>query len=216
MSSGPHRSLRARLLETIFRLLYSRLGFAHEAVGRLAFGASWDARRRMVVPTAIRGRVIDIGCGEGILASQLSRQGASVAGIEPSATMARRAARRKMTVVRATAQRLPLAPGCASHVICTYPGPWIASRETWNEIARVMEEGGSVRILLGGDLSRMLPLSPRRLLTRIAYGRGDFDQRLLPELGHENVEGCYVEMADRWGVAVIWTGTRNGVNVSRG
>jgi SAM-dependent methyltransferase len=160
--------------------------------------------------------VIDIGCGEGILASQLSLQGASVAGIEPSATMARRAARRGVTVVRATAQRLPLASGCASHVICTYPGPWIASRETWSEIARVTEAGGAVSILLGGDLSGSSPLSPRRLLTRIAYGGVDFDQRLLPELGHQHVDGRYVELADRWGVALIWTGTRNGVDVSRG
>jgi hypothetical protein len=129
-------------------------------------------------------------------------------GVEPSPVMARRATRRNVTVVQATSQALPIRSDSISHVVATYPGPWIADPRTWDEIARVTVPGASVEILLGGDIRRGRGSFIRSRLLRLAYGRGSEDGEM-PVLGNALVTGEYVRHSDQWGTAILWEGARD-------
>jgi hypothetical protein len=135
-------------------------------------------------------------------------------GVEPSPVMARRAKRRNVTVVQATSQALPIRSGSISHVVSTYPGPWIADPRTWDEIARLTVPGASVQILLGGDIDRGRGSFIRSKLLRLAYGRGAADAEI-PVLGNALVTGEYVQLSDQWGTAILWMGTRDALTSPR-
>ena len=199
---------RARALRTTFQLLYTRLGFLHEPVGRAVFGAAWDGRRRSILPESLSGCLLDLGCGEGRLLGTLDRHSCSGFGIDPSPVMARRANDRGIDVVVATAQALPLRNGCARHVVVTYPGPWIVNPGVWDEIVRVTVAGATINILLGGDISRGRGSSARALLIRLAYGGQHKATGELPRLGHSLVIGEYESVEDHWGIAMRWRGVQ--------
>lgn len=199
--------IRRRVLEVIFGLLYRRLGFLHETAGRAIYGSAWDGRRRHVVPTDRNGVLLDVGCGEGRLLQTIHTHPLFALGVEPSPVMARRARRRNVAVVQATAQALPTRSGSVCHVIATYPGPWIADQRTWDEIARVTVPGASVQILLGGDIVRGRGSFVRSRLMRLAYGTTNANDQM-PVLGNAQITGGYVHRDDRWGTAILWSGTR--------
>lgn len=192
----------------MFQLLYTRLGFLHEAVGRIVFGAAWNRRRLHVIPDDVSGRLLDLGCGEGRLLASIAGRQAQTIGIEPSTEMSRRAKRRGAHVIQATAQSLPLCSGTIRHVIATYPGPWILDQQTWAEIARVTTPDATIQILLGGDVSRGGGVILRRVLLRLAYGSGRGDVAHLPALGNRQIFGEYELVDDEWGQAIVWSGMR--------
>jgi SAM-dependent methyltransferase len=199
--------MRNLVLGAIFQLLYTRLGFLHEAAGRIAYGPAWAGRRQHVIPVDRHGTLLDIGCGEGRLLRTFDTKPFVALGVEPSRVMARRAANHGVIVLRATSQSLPLRDGAISHVIATYPGPWIVDRQTWDEIARVAAPGASIQIVLGGDVVRGRGSFVRSRLLRLAYGSSSAEMSM-PELGHPQIVGSYVETTDDWGTAILWSGTR--------
>jgi SAM-dependent methyltransferase len=204
------RSARARLLSAAFGLLYGPLAAFHEITGRLLFGASWHARRVTLLLDLPRdGLVVDIGCGEGRLLGERALNDVARLGIEPSETMARRARRRGTPVIRGDARQIPIASGVAAAIICSYPGPWIAERETWKEIARITRSGAPVSVLLGGDYRRGNLARCRGLVLRLAYGRGD-DIGDPPFVVPDSslLRGDFVRRVDRWGTALYWLGNR--------
>lgn len=207
----PDRSVRIRatVLQALFQLLYTRLGFLHETTGRVAYGPAWNGRRRHVVPSRPNGMLIDLGCGEGRLLRSIHVADGVTIGIEPSAQMSRRASQHGVAVIRATAQSLPLADRCANHVVASYPGSWILDRRTWDEIARVTAPEATVDVLLGGDVTRGRGSAVRGWLMRLVYGRQQHDTGRLPPLGNANVSGDYVFLDDEWGTAILWRGTRD-------
>ncbi len=199
---------RQRVLITIFNLLYTRLGFLHETTGRVVYGAAWNGRRRHVVPVEARGTMLDIGCGEGRLLAKGLVENIPSFGVEPSIGMARRARRRSVSVIVATAQELPLRSGSVQHIFATYPGPWVIDAATWDELARVSRPGATVCLLLGGDIQRGPGAWFRKRLIRMAYGNADNAPASLPQLGNAHMTGRYEHVDDEWGRAVIWTGQR--------
>jgi SAM-dependent methyltransferase len=200
--------VRGRLLRVTFGLLYDRLAFLHETTGRLAYGPAWDGRRRHVLRLDDAGPIMDVGCGEGKLLASLASMEALAFGIEPSATMARRARMDGLLVIQAAAQSLPVQDGKIQRVIVTYPGPWIIDRQSWEEIARVMAPGGTVAVLLGGDISRGRWSSVRRKVLQLAFGQSAGTSGHLPPMGNDSVTGDYFLVEDRWGQSVIWAGKR--------
>lgn len=202
--------VRRGLLETVFRLLYTRLGFLHEPVGRAVFGAAWDQRRLHVLSGELSGPLLDLGCGEGRLLSSITAHNVFALGIEPSPAMTRRARRRGIRVIRATAQSLPIRDAAIQRVIATYPGPWIIDPHTWDEIARVTVSGATVCVLLGGDITRGRGARVRNWLIRVAYGSGGGTFGQLPPLGNDRVTGDYSLVDDEWGQAIVWLGVRTG------
>ena len=205
---GVASRIRGRILQVAFRLLYTRLGFLHEVVGDMAYGGAWNGRRCHVVPGRLAGTTLDIGCGDGRLLASIANQGVQTLGIEPSEQMSRRARRHGVRVIRADAQLLPLRTGTVQHVIATYPGPWVTDSRTWTEIARVSAPGASVRILLGGDISRGSGALVRSKLLQLAYGSGNDSLETMPAFGNDRVVGGYALIEDEWGQAIVWAGVR--------
>jgi SAM-dependent methyltransferase len=206
------RTLRQRVLLACFDALYGRLAALHELAGWAVFGAAWRARRALTLSDDApdMGVTLDIGCGEGRLLADLRAAGVSALGVEPSAAMTRRAKTRRETVIRATAQRLPLRDGSIARVVCTYPGPWIAEPDTWAELARVTLPGASVAILLGGTTTRGRGSLVRRLISGVAYGRArtTTETILPPPLEHAHIFGTLSTVEDEWGTAYVWRGRR--------
>ena len=100
--------------------------------------------------------VLDIGCGDGLLAAELSSSGARVAGIDPDAAMLRAAAKRTggqdIGFVQGRIEALPFPDASfdlvtAVTVLCFVKGEATA----WSEMARVLRPGGRLVI---GELGR--------------------------------------------------------------
>ncbi len=103
------------------------------------------AKYRRLLPHLPReGRVLDVGCGTGLLLKELGRRGV---GLDLSAGMLRLARRRNpgIPLVRADAEHLPFKEGVFRAVLSVtvlqnLPHP----RRALREMARVVEEGGKV------------------------------------------------------------------------
>lgn len=206
---GAVARTRSHVLQVAFGLLYSRLAFLHELVGRAAYGPSWDGRRRHVVPDSPAGVILDIGCGEGRLLATLPQNSITAIGVEPSAVMASKARSRGVNIVRASAQALPVASKSVAHILATYPGPWLIDSSTWDEFTRVLVPGGTVTVLIGGTITRGHGARIRRLLLRLAYGGDEVSIEHAPPIGHPQIIGEYALVEDEWGQAIIWSGTRH-------
>ena len=99
-------------------------------------------------------RVVDVGCGPGLLLKEAARRGATAVGVDPSSRMRRLALRRipadlrsAVTVVDGTAEHLPLEDGSATVA-------WaVGSFHHWNdpdaglaEVCRVLAPGGRLLV----------------------------------------------------------------------
>ena len=117
--------------------------------------------RRLILELAgdVRGRqVLDVGCGDGDLAAELSRRGAHVVGIDSSKAMIeaakQRAERDRLDAAFevASAQELPFPPECfdmvvAITILCFVEDP----APVFHEMARVLRPGGHLVI---GELGK--------------------------------------------------------------
>jgi ubiquinone/menaquinone biosynthesis C-methylase UbiE len=108
-------------------------------------------RRRLLA--GLRGRVIEIGCGEGRAFELYPARVESVLAVEPDPTARAAAAERARSapvaveVVAGVAERLPAADGAfdaavAVWVLCSVPDPAAALAE----ITRVLAPGGELRV----------------------------------------------------------------------
>ncbi len=103
-------------------------------------------------------RVLDVGAGDGRLARELARSGASVVGIDPDAAMLREAARLgaesglSVALVRGRVQALPFRSASFDLVTAVTVLCFVADEEAaWAEMARVLKPGGRLVI---GELNR--------------------------------------------------------------
>jgi SAM-dependent methyltransferase len=200
------------MLNATFALLYGRLAFLHETAGRLVLGESWHGRRRaLLIHLPADGPILDLGCGEGRLLMEIAQTEREAIGIDPSAAATERARRCRVPICRARAQALPFRDGVFAAVVCTYPGPWILDPCVWHEIERVTRVGGVIVVLLGGDYRRGPFAAPRRMLTRLAYGRRQSADGPVasPLPKNSRLCGSFDPTEDRWGTALVWSGVRS-------
>jgi ubiquinone/menaquinone biosynthesis C-methylase UbiE len=120
------------------------------------------------IATSSPGRVLELGCGTGRIALPLARAGAAMVGLDRSAPMLARAARRaralrfslrgSLCLVRGDIRTVPFRPGDFGAVIAPYGVLQSLTRErdltaTLESAARVLAPGG----LLGVDLVPDVP-----------------------------------------------------------
>jgi ubiquinone/menaquinone biosynthesis C-methylase UbiE len=128
---------------------------------------------RRIAARAAGGRVLELGCGTGRISVPLARDGASLVGVDRSAAMLARAARRvaaggrvtrrrgrqhHLRLVRGDIRALPFRNGVFQMVLAPYGVLQSLTRErdlraTLASVARVLEPGG----LLGIDLVPDVP-----------------------------------------------------------
>jgi SAM-dependent methyltransferase len=96
-------------------------------------------------------RVLDLGCGDGVLTAAIAASGAVTAGLDPSPSLVRAARDRGLAVVRAAAPALPFRNRSFDAVFSNAVLHWIADpAPTLAAIAGVLRPGGRLVAELGG------------------------------------------------------------------
>jgi SAM-dependent methyltransferase len=93
--------------------------------------------------------VIDLGAGTGKFTARLVATGAQVIAVEPVPQMLARLAEQWPAVlaVSGTASDLPLPDASVDAVVCAQAFHWFATRESLDEIARVLKPGGKLGLI---------------------------------------------------------------------
>lgn len=104
---------------------------------------------------ARRARVLEVGCGTGMLLAELASQSCDVVGLDRSPAMlavARRRTASSVTLLHGRAEALPLAAGAVDAIVLTFPTEYAYAAATWQEFARVLTPGGQVTWVDAGEL----------------------------------------------------------------
>jgi SAM-dependent methyltransferase len=138
-------------------------------------------RTAFLIERCPAGDGLDVGCGTGVLAERLARQGLTMTGVDPSAGMldVLREKRPSVRAVQGSGTDLPFADDSFDLVMCVavlhHVADAAAVRETLGEMVRVARPLGRVVVW---DHN---PRNPywRNLMARVPQDTGD--ERLIPE-----------------------------------
>jgi SAM-dependent methyltransferase len=107
-------------------------------------------------------RVVDVGCGTGLVTAELVRRGCSVTGVDCSDAMLAHARQRvgSASFASARAECLPFGSATFDAVTCAQAFHWFDQPRALAECSRVVRPGGIVAIwwkgLMRGDATRLL------------------------------------------------------------
>lgn len=167
MSSHPRSAVQEMALHQ--QRLYRRFAPIYDAVTLVFSLWRWRRWQERVLPHA-RGRILDVGCGTGMLLERLAARGEAV-GLDLSRDMLARAARRqgersyRAALVCGDAQRLPFRDGAFDSVVSTFAVNAVPDLEkALAEMLRVLRSGGSLAFTSVGESER------GGLATRLAVG----------------------------------------------
>lgn len=159
-----------------------RIGYADEIYDLL--------REHAIEPGS---RVLDLGCGTGIVAARLVSAGCVVTGADVSEPMLAyaRSVVPKATFVTAAAERLPFEAESFDAATCAQAFHWFDQARALEELSRVVRPGGTIAVWWKGlmrgdpvrhvrdDIARELGLDPPRDL--LAQGFPGFAQAALDD-----------------------------------
>lgn len=134
-----------------------------------------DFARRAILDALALGpgdRLLEIGCGGGLLLRDATATGASVTGIDHSADMVRLAAERapRATVLEASAERLPFADASFTAVAMSVVFMFLADPvAVLSECRRVLAPGGRVAIYTTAPELRGTPAAPEPLASHAHF-----------------------------------------------
>lgn len=129
----------------------------------------------------VGSKILDVGCGTGVLAERLLREEYDVTGADPFAAMLKHMARRdpRLKTVHASGQSLPFADGTFDFTYCVAVLHHVAEpknvRDTLVEMCRVTKPGGLVLIWDHNPRNPYWPI----LMKRVPQDTGA--ERLIPE-----------------------------------
>lgn len=153
-----------------------------------------NKRRNFIKKYFAKGLVLDTGCGTGLLAGQLIKDGFKVVGLDISLKMLDKARARSMLLVCASADKLPFKSGSFDLVISIVALHHIAYKEavfnSVKEMARVKKPQGKIIIWDHNPLNPYWPLFMRRLPQDEGFFRlvgADEIVKGLEEAGIENI-----------------------------
>jgi SAM-dependent methyltransferase len=89
-------------------------------------------------------RVLDVGCGEGSLMSELGARGCAVVGVEIAKPLVQSLTDRGLAVCEGQAEDLPLPDASFDAIVCSVVLPYTDERQSVAEWARVLKPGGIV------------------------------------------------------------------------
>ena len=146
-------------MKAFFSLLYNQMAWTYDLVAAVVSIGMWTSWVKSVLPFLPGPHILELGHGTGHLQAALKRQAADlpgdlrITGLDKSKQMGKLARQRLEShgldhrLVRGNAQKLPF-PGESFHqVVATFPSEYISSRETLEEVRRVLVPGGKFVIL---------------------------------------------------------------------
>jgi SAM-dependent methyltransferase len=118
---------------------------------------SRDALLRMLPADLSAQRVLDLGCGEGIVSRAVAARGAAVMGVDPSPQMVEHARRAEQEAP--TGARFALDDGCVLATVATCSVDWVTAALSLNNVPDLGAALGAVhRVLVpGGGLVFTVP-----------------------------------------------------------
>jgi ubiquinone/menaquinone biosynthesis C-methylase UbiE len=139
--------------------MYRRFAPFYDAVTLLFSLRRWHGWQERVLPH-VRGRVLDLGCGTGVLLRSLSNRGDAV-GLDLSPEMLARASRRqaeggfRAPLVCGDIQHLPFRDGAFESVVSTFALNAVPQLDAaLAQMLRVVEAGGSLAFISVGESQR--------------------------------------------------------------
>jgi ubiquinone/menaquinone biosynthesis C-methylase UbiE len=155
---------------------WTRLSSVYDIGVRVLSGPLWRRWQDTVLPH-VRGRVLEVGCGTGLLLERLSSRGEAV-GVDLSAGMLERASkrlsrrRRRAKLVLADAQRLPFEDASFDSAVSTFALTAVPDLDlALAEMTRVVRDGGTLVVVSVGDPDSSNPLT--RMATAAWQAAGD-------------------------------------------
>jgi len=86
--------------------------------------------------------VLDVGCGSGYQMKQLLELGCSVIGLDLDLTALRECRQKRLSVVTAQAEQIPLADASCDGILCQVVLPYTREEAVIAEFARLLKPGG--------------------------------------------------------------------------
>jgi len=107
--------------------------------------------RQFLVDGMTRGMtVLDIGCGDGDLMSELIGIGCTVKGVEIDRSLVRACQAKGMPVSEGRAERLPIEDSSVDAIVCSVVLSYTLERQAVEEWARVLKPGGVINATYHG------------------------------------------------------------------
>lgn len=149
-----------RLANAAFEALYGPAVPLYDWVSRVGFAGEWPRWQRTALRFIETGPILEIGFGTGDLLPLLAAHGRGVVGLERSAPMIARARRKwrragvpPPPLVRGTVAALPFPAATFGAIVATFPSVWVFAPGPLAELARVLRPGGTVALVVGGELA---------------------------------------------------------------
>jgi trans-aconitate 3-methyltransferase len=129
-------------------------------------------------PPTSSGTLLDLGCGHGLIAREMSPHFGRVLGIDPSAGMVKQATEMtddpKVSFQQGTAEDLSfLDDGSVDMVVAGQAAHWFDYSRAWPELARVVKRGGSLAFWGYKDNILVGHTRANEIFDKFCYGAGE-------------------------------------------
>jgi ubiquinone/menaquinone biosynthesis C-methylase UbiE len=135
--------------------------------------------------------VLDIGCGDGDLMSELASRGCSVFGVEIDGSLVEACRASGLEVFEGRAEDLPIANASVDAIVCSVVLPYTDERQAVAEWARVLKPGGAANVTFHGLGYGLTYLLKGNNLRRRIYGLRMLVNTLLYQLFSRRLAGRF-------------------------